>query len=142
MMMWVRTNFGRMSDSANSILPESTFYKVAAFVHCHLSGQDKRKEEDHYKQGAVAKVRMAQLCSQCSSNFNLAFYLLPESLSYYSHKICITILAYSFDLAFSDPIIDTIFTTFYSYRRPFSLDLLAFALSTKLGHSESFIRNL
>lgn len=142
MLMWVRTNFRRMSDSANSILPESTFYQVVAFVHCHLSVQGKRKEEDHYKQGAVAKVRMAQLCSQCSRQFQPSFLpasrkpliLFPHNLHHHPSLFLRT--------CFSDPIIDTIFTIFCQYQRPFSLDLLAFALSTKLDHSDSFIRNL
>ena len=119
---------------------QSPFLSNGAFYQIMAEG----RMEAIYKQGAVAKARTAQLC------LIIVLWKLPIQLSPWfqeapdaiTTKFTPPTLAYSFVLAFSDPVTDTIFITLHWRWRPSTLDLWAFALFTTMGPSQSPARNV
>lgn len=138
-LVWVKTKLHRMSNRANGILPESTLYQMVPFIRLWLKAGWKPLQTASCGQSKDCPA-LPQCCALETSN--PAFSLILGGPWCYYHKIHIRILVYSFVLAFSDPVIDIILITLHWCWRPFTLDLLAFALFTTMGPSESPTRNV
>lgn len=138
-LMWVKTKLHRVNNGANSILPESIFYQMVPFIRLWLKAGWRPLQTGSCGQSKDCPALPHHRALETS---NPAFSLIPGGLWCYYHKIHTPTLAYSFVLVFSDPVTDTIFITFHWRWRPSTLDLLAFALFTTMGPSESPARNV